>query len=107
MWLAVRRRDFADARRLGRKFGEDLRPLDDLGWPETIDHETVMLTMAPGELTRTLARLHKDAAGALGSSVSTPKEMRSSRSAISRPRRRLARSSSPAQATSAWRSRAR
>ena len=74
VWLGVQRRDFADAKRLGRKFAEDLRLLDDLGWSETIDHETVMLTMPPDELTRTLARLHKDAAGALGVYVSRPKE---------------------------------
>jgi hypothetical protein len=73
VWLSVKRRDFADAKEMGRKFSEDLRLLDDLGWPETIDHETVTLTMPPGaltmppgELTRTLARLHKDAAGAIG-----------------------------------------
>jgi hypothetical protein len=51
-----------------------LRLLDDLGWSETIDHETVTLTMPPDELTRTLARLHEDAAGALGVYVSRPKE---------------------------------
>jgi hypothetical protein len=73
VWLAVHRRDFADAKRLGRKFAEDLRLLEDLGWSETIDQETVTLTMPLGELTRTLARLHKDAAGALGTYVSRPK----------------------------------
>jgi adenosylmethionine-8-amino-7-oxononanoate aminotransferase len=62
----VHRRDFADAKHLGRKFAEDLRLREDLGWSETIDHETVTLTMPPDELTRTLARLHKDAASALG-----------------------------------------
>ena len=66
VWLSVKRREFADAKRLGRKFAEDLRLMENLGWSETIDHETVTLTMPPGELTRTLARLHKDAAGALG-----------------------------------------
>jgi hypothetical protein len=51
-----------------------LRLLDDLGWSETTDHESVTLTMPPGELTRTLARLHEDAAGAIGVYVSRPKE---------------------------------
>ena len=73
VWLGVHRRDFGDAKRLGRRFAEDLRLLEDLGWSETIDQETVTLTMPPGELTRTLARLHKDAAGALGTYVSRPK----------------------------------
>jgi hypothetical protein len=67
-------RDFADAKEMGRKFAEDLRLLDDLGWSETIDDETVTLTMPPGELTRTLVRLHKDAAGALNTYVSRPKD---------------------------------
>jgi hypothetical protein len=74
VWLSVKRRDFADAKEMGRKFAEDLRLLEDLGWPEDIERETVTLTMPPGELTRTLARLHKDAAGALGVYVSRPKE---------------------------------
>lgn len=74
VWLSVKRRDFADAKAMGRKFAEDLRLLEDLGWSETIDHETVTLTMPPGELTRTLARLHKNAAEALGVYVSRPKE---------------------------------
>jgi hypothetical protein len=74
VWLSVKRRDFADAKEMGRKFAEDLRLLDDLGWPETIERETVTLTMPPGELTRTLARLHKNAAEALGVYVSRPKE---------------------------------
>lgn len=72
VWLGVHRRDFADAKRLGRKFAEDLRLLEDLGWSESIDHETVTLATPPDELTRTLARLHKDAAGALGTYVSRP-----------------------------------
>jgi hypothetical protein len=74
VWLCVKRRDFADAKELGRKFAEDLRVLEDLGWPEAIERETVTLTMPPGELTRTLARLHKHAAEALGTYVSRPKE---------------------------------
>ncbi|HEX7297679.1 MAG TPA: hypothetical protein VF257_01650 [Solirubrobacteraceae bacterium] len=56
VWLGVHGRDFADAKRLRRKFAEDLRLLQDLGWAETIDQETVTLTMPPGELTRTLPR---------------------------------------------------
>jgi hypothetical protein len=49
-WLGVHRRDFADAKRLGRKFAEDLQLLEDLGWSETIDRETVTLTMPPASL---------------------------------------------------------
>jgi hypothetical protein len=72
--ISVGRREFATAKRLGRAFAEDLRLLEDLGWAETIDRETVALTVPPHELTRTLARLHKDAAGSLGTYVSRPKD---------------------------------
>jgi hypothetical protein len=73
VWLCIDRREFASAKRLGREFAEDLRLLEDLGWSETIDREAVALTVPPDELTRTLARLHRDAAGSLGSYVSRPK----------------------------------
>ena len=66
VWMSADRREFATAKRLGRAFAEDLRLLEDLGWADTIDRETVALTVPPDELTRTLARLHKDAAGSLG-----------------------------------------
>jgi hypothetical protein len=53
---------------------KDLRLLEDLGWADTIDRETVALTVPADELTRTLARLHRDAAGSLGTYVSRPKD---------------------------------
>jgi len=74
VWIEVENRQFATAKRLGRDFAEDLRLLEDLGWAETIDRETVTLTVAPEELTRTLARLHKRAAGSLELYVSRPKD---------------------------------
>jgi hypothetical protein len=73
VWICVQRRDFACAKRLGRAFAEELRLLEDLGWSESIDRETVALTVPAEELTRTVARLHKDATGALGSYVSQPR----------------------------------
>ena len=57
----VRRREA-----MGREFAEDLRLLEDLGWAEHIDRETVALTQPPDELTSTLARLHRDASGVAG-----------------------------------------
>jgi hypothetical protein len=74
VWISVDRREYATAKRLGRAFAEDLRLLEDLGWADAIDRETVALTVPPDELTRTLARLHKDAAGSLGTYVSRPKD---------------------------------
>lgn len=74
VWLSVQSGDFAAAKRLGQGFADDLRLMDDLGWTESIDRETVALTLPPEELTRTLARLHKDASGSLGTFVSRPKD---------------------------------
>jgi len=74
VWLCVERREFADAKKMGREFAEDLRLLEDLGWSEAIDLETVALTVSPDELTRTLARLHRRAARSLGAYVSRPKD---------------------------------
>ena len=74
VWLSIKRGEFADARQMGREFAEDLRLLEDLGWAETIDRETASLTQPLQELTRTLARLHKDASASVGTYVSRPKD---------------------------------
>jgi hypothetical protein len=74
VWLCLERRDFSEARTMGRAFAEDLRLLEDLGWGETIDRDTVELTVPAWELIGTLARLHRAAAGSLGSYVSRPKD---------------------------------
>jgi len=74
VWTTLENRDIATSKRLARAFVEDLHLLNDLGWDETIDSERVTLTVPPGELVRTLARLHREAAGALGTYVSRPKD---------------------------------
>lgn len=74
VWLCVRRREFADAKKMGREFAEELRLLENLGWSETIDRDTVTLTVPPDELTRMLTRLHRRAARSLGVYVSRPKD---------------------------------
>ena len=74
VWLSIERREFADAKKMGREFAADLQLLEDLGWAETIDGETVALTQPPAELTHTLARLHKDASASLSTYVSRPKD---------------------------------
>ena len=59
------------SQRLGRDFAENLRLLEDLGWTETTDRETVALNLPSGELTdRTLARLHRPPRGR---SATTPR----------------------------------
>jgi hypothetical protein len=73
VWLCVKRREFAETKRMGREFAEELRLLEDLGWSETIDRDTVTLTVSPDELARTVARLHRCAARLLGVYVSRPK----------------------------------
>jgi hypothetical protein len=35
VWLCVKRREFAEAKRMGRDFAEELRLLEELGWSET------------------------------------------------------------------------
>jgi hypothetical protein len=74
VWLAMEQETFAEAKRLGRVFAEDLRLLEDLGWGETTDRDTLAITMPVGELAHAIARLHRDAAGSLGTCVSRPKE---------------------------------
>jgi hypothetical protein len=73
VWIAVNQGDSATAKRLGRLFAEDLRLREDLGWSERIDGETVELHLPVSELTRTIARVHEDVAGSLGTYVSRPK----------------------------------
>jgi hypothetical protein len=74
VWMSIKRREFADAKKMGREFAEDLRLLEDLGWAETIDRDTVSLTQPLEELSSALGRLHQDASGSLGTYVSRPKD---------------------------------
>lgn len=74
VWIELENRDVATSKRLARAFVEDLHLLNDLGWDETIDSERVTLTVPPGELVPTLARLHREAAGSLRAYVSRPKD---------------------------------
>jgi hypothetical protein len=74
VWITLNEREPATSKRLARAFVEDLHLLNDLGWDETIDNERVALTVPAGELVRTLARLHREAAGALRTYVSRPKD---------------------------------
>jgi hypothetical protein len=73
VWIELEKRDFATAKRQAREFVEDLHLMSDLGWDEAIDAEEVTLTVPRAELVGTLARLHREASGALGTYVSRPK----------------------------------
>jgi hypothetical protein len=59
--LALDRKDFVTAERLGLEFGEDLRLMEDLGWEEEDGRQTVALAMPAGNLTETLKRLRAKA----------------------------------------------
>jgi hypothetical protein len=74
VWLSIKRREFAHAKKMGREFAEDLRLLEDLGWAETIHRDAVSLTQPPEELTSALARLHTEASTSVGAYVSRPKD---------------------------------
>lgn len=47
VWLCVKRRELADAKEMGRKFAEDFRLLEDLGWPEAIVVSPVRVRVSP------------------------------------------------------------
>ncbi len=74
VWIELDKHDFATAKQLARAFVEDLHLLNDLGWDETVDSERVTLTVPPGELVHTIARLHREAHGALATYVSRPRD---------------------------------
>ncbi len=74
VWIELQRRDRATAKRQAQEFVEDLHLMSDLGWDETIEAEQVTLTVPREELVGTLARLHRDAVGALGTYVARPND---------------------------------
>jgi hypothetical protein len=60
IWLAVGAKNYEDAQRLGREYGDDLRLMDDLGWGEGA-YGSIELTTAPDVLRRALSRVHDSA----------------------------------------------
>jgi len=64
IWTAASTGRFETADRLGREFCDELRlVLDDLGWGEGPEVETIELTTPPDVLRRVFARLRDTAAG--------------------------------------------
>lgn len=64
IWLAASAEDFRTADRLGREYSDELRlVLDDLGWGDGPEVETIELTSEPDLLRRVFARLRDVAAG--------------------------------------------
>jgi hypothetical protein len=77
------RRD--EAGRLAKRFGEDFRLLEDLGWARDDDREAVELTIWPEDLVEALGRLRDDARA--GSQE--PEEVREARALDERHRSRF------------------
>ena len=69
LWVAMEERDFAKAERLGIEYGEDLRLMQDLGWAEEDDRESVDLTMPSHDLMELLGRLRGEAESVLTGST--------------------------------------
>lgn len=55
--------DIDTAERLGRRFAEDLRLLEDLGWEPVVERPSFCLTMPVADLRRVLMRLQAEAEG--------------------------------------------
>lgn len=63
IWLAASTGRYETADRLGREYSDELRlVLDDLGWGEGPEAETIELTTEPGVLRRVFGRLREVAA---------------------------------------------
>jgi hypothetical protein len=66
LFLVVKSGDYRKAESLGQSFVDDLRLLDDLGWPDAWNQRadgSVELTLDPDELGRVLGRLRQEATG--------------------------------------------
>ncbi len=64
IWLAASTKRYETADRLGREYSDELRLLlDDLGWGDGPEVETIELTTEPEVLRRVFARLRDTAAG--------------------------------------------
>jgi hypothetical protein len=72
---AILDKDFVTAERLGLECAEDLRLMDDLGWPEDDERAAVELTLPDEDLTEALRRLRDDAQALVSES---PEERRAS-----------------------------
>jgi hypothetical protein len=69
--IALDRRDYATAERLGLEFGEDFHLLGDLGWAPRDDRERFELTMPEEALIKAAKRLRKEAIDGLSGSEET------------------------------------
>ena len=64
IWIAASKADFATADRLGREYSDELRlVLDDLGWGDGPEVETIELTTPADVLRRVFGRMLDTAAG--------------------------------------------
>lgn len=66
--------DYEGAQRLRRRYEEDMRLLDDIGWEAETDRDEFEITMDPQGLARTLQRLNHSAGDTLRIYVVEPME---------------------------------
>jgi len=74
--IALRNEDYDAARRYRRRFEDDMRLLDDLGWEPEQDRDEFELTMPPDGLARVLERLNESAGATLHDHIVEPNEQR-------------------------------
>lgn len=66
--------DYDAARRHRRRFEDDMRLLDDIGWEPEADGEEFELSMAADQLARTLRHLNENAHAMLDAHIAEPIE---------------------------------
>jgi hypothetical protein len=64
VWLAAEEKDFQTAERVSQEYCDELHlVMDDLGWGERHEEETIELTSPPDVVRRVMERLRADADG--------------------------------------------
>jgi hypothetical protein len=59
IWIVLRKRDYETAQAYRRRFEDDMRLLDDLGWSDDAPGERFTITMPERDLARALRRLNE------------------------------------------------
>jgi hypothetical protein len=72
--MALEKREYPDAARLGRWYAAELRLLDDLGWAERSERTSFELTMSADELRPLLIRLQETSTQSVEAYITRPKQ---------------------------------
>jgi chromosome condensin MukBEF ATPase and DNA-binding subunit MukB len=76
IWIALHSEDYETARRFRRRFEDDMRLLDDLGWEETQERDQFELTMPGADLGRVIGHFNQLLGEAVRAHISEPEEER-------------------------------